>query len=117
MRDALSKVRDRTRLSYSQLRLSDTKVHILVIDGKGPTEVGGDYPYLRPMGVAYLPSNAAKMQPFLDFIAGRKPTPFYLKKASASQIMETLRKYLSSDSNAMTVLRSAEEMINMNKDD
>ena len=71
MRDALSKVGKNTVafLGYNQLRLSDAKVHILVIDGQDPTELGGNYPYLRLMGVAYLPSNAAKVQPFLDFIA------------------------------------------------
>lgn len=71
MRDALSKVATNTIafLGYNQLRLSDLNVKALVIDGKDPAEIGGDYPYLRPMGVAYLPSNAAKLQPFLDFIS------------------------------------------------
>jgi phosphate transport system substrate-binding protein len=82
MRDALSKMGTNTIafLGYSQLRLSDMNGHILMIDGKDPSKIGGDYPYVRPMGVAYLPSNAAKVQPFLDFIASPEAVALLAEK-------------------------------------
>jgi phosphate transport system substrate-binding protein len=58
-----------TFLGYSGIRLSDANIHTLAIDGKDPADLSSDYPYTRPMGIAYLPSNAAKVQPFLDFIS------------------------------------------------
>jgi hypothetical protein len=58
-----------TFLGYSGIRLSDADVHPLTIDGNDPADLNADYPYARPMGVVYLPSNAAKLQPFLDFVS------------------------------------------------
>jgi phosphate transport system substrate-binding protein len=58
-----------TFLGYSGIRLSDADIRTLAIDGKDPADLNSDYPYVRPMGVAYLPSNVSKFQPFLDFIS------------------------------------------------
>jgi phosphate transport system substrate-binding protein len=57
-------------LSYGGMRLTDTDVHTLAIDGIDPANIDSNYPYSRVLGVAYLPSNAAKIQAFLDFLAG-----------------------------------------------
>jgi phosphate transport system substrate-binding protein len=57
-------------LAYGGVRLEKLAVHPLVIDGQDPADLNGGYPYVRPAGVAYLPANAAKVQPFLDFITG-----------------------------------------------
>lgn len=70
MRDALSDATNTIAfLSYGSMRLNDMKVHALTIDKQDPANLDSDYPYFRPLGIAYLPSNAAKMQSFLDFIA------------------------------------------------
>jgi len=70
MRDALSNATNAIAfLSYGSMRLNDLKAHALIIDGLDPASLGSDYPYYRPLGVAYLPSNAVEMQSFLDFIA------------------------------------------------
>lgn len=55
-------------LAYGGIRLGNLKVNPVAIDGQEPADLNGDYPYTRPVGVAYLPANAAKVQPFLDFI-------------------------------------------------
>jgi phosphate transport system substrate-binding protein len=56
-------------LAYGGVRLDNLAVNPLVIDGQDPADFNGAYPYTRPLGVAYLPANAAKVQPFLDFIS------------------------------------------------
>jgi len=58
-----------TFLGYSGIRLSDADIRTLAIDGKDPSDLNSDYPYVRPMGVAYLLSNMSRVQPFLDFIS------------------------------------------------
>jgi phosphate transport system substrate-binding protein len=71
LRDSLSKMTNTIAfLSYGGMRLKNLGAHALVIDGQNPATLGNDYPYYRPLGVAYVPSNAAKIQPFLDFIVG-----------------------------------------------
>lgn len=57
-------------LSYSAAQAEETKIQALVIDGEDPTDINGRYPYTRPLGVAFMPANAAKVQSFLDFITG-----------------------------------------------
>jgi len=70
LRDALANAANTiTFLGYSAIRLSDSNVHTLAIDGQDPAALDSDYPYDRLMGVAYLPSNASKVQAFLDFLA------------------------------------------------
>jgi len=70
LRDALAATANTIAfLSYGGLRLSDSNAHALVIDGKDPADLGSNYPYDYALGVAYLPSNAAKIQSFLDFLA------------------------------------------------
>jgi phosphate transport system substrate-binding protein len=70
LRTALSNTTNTiTFLGYSGIRLSDADIRTLAIDGKDPADLNSDYPYVRPMGVAYLPSNVSKFQPFLDFIS------------------------------------------------
>lgn len=70
LRDALSNAANTiTFLGYSGIRLSDMNIHTLAIDDQDPADLSSDYPYYRPMGMAYLSSNAAKMQPFLDFLS------------------------------------------------
>ena len=55
-------------LAYSGIRLGNLSTHPLVIDGQDPADLNGGYRHDRPAGVAYLPANATKVQPFLDFI-------------------------------------------------
>jgi phosphate transport system substrate-binding protein len=55
-------------LSYSTLGIDKLPFHVVAIDGHNPADIEDDYPYTRTLGVAYLPSNAAKVQSFLDFI-------------------------------------------------
>lgn len=55
-------------MAYGGVRLENLATKPLVIDGLDPAALNGGYPYTRPIGVAYLPANAAKVQPFLDFI-------------------------------------------------
>ena len=57
-------------LSYSTVGIDKLPFHVVAIDGHDPANVQDNYPYIRTLGVAYLPSNAAKVQPFLDFING-----------------------------------------------
>jgi phosphate transport system substrate-binding protein len=69
IRGALSKVTHAIAfLSYSGLRLSDTKANALAIDGQDPANLNSAYPYDRLLGVAYVPASASKVQPFLDFL-------------------------------------------------
>jgi accessory colonization factor AcfC len=44
----------------------------VVVDGLDPADLNSNYSYTRPAGVAYIPANAAKMQPFLDFITSEE---------------------------------------------
>lgn len=55
-------------LSYSTIGTDKLPFHAVVIDGHDPADIQESYPYTRTLGVAYLPSNAAKVQPFIDFI-------------------------------------------------
>jgi len=55
-------------LSYSTLWIDKLPFHAVAIDGHDPANIQDSYPYIRTLGVAYLPSNAAKVQPFIDFI-------------------------------------------------
>jgi phosphate transport system substrate-binding protein len=57
-------------LSYSTIGIDKLPFHVVAIDGHDPAKVQDSYPYTRTLGVAYLPSNAPKVQPFLDFIQG-----------------------------------------------
>ena len=58
-------------LAYSGVRIENLPVHALSIDGQDPADVTGGYPLaVRPLGVAYLPANAAKVQSFLNFMIG-----------------------------------------------
>jgi phosphate transport system substrate-binding protein len=69
MRDALNSTAHAIGfLTNSGIRLGDLKVHPLTIDGHDPADNSGSYPYTRPVGVVYLSSNAAKVQPFLTFV-------------------------------------------------
>lgn len=54
--------------SYGGLRLEKVPVKVLAVDGHDPVDLNSAYPYDRSAGLAYLPSNAARLQPFLDFI-------------------------------------------------
>jgi phosphate transport system substrate-binding protein len=56
-------------MSYGGLRLSDQNFPVLSIDGANPADLDSGYPYFRPLGVAFLPTNASRIQPFLDFIS------------------------------------------------
>jgi phosphate transport system substrate-binding protein len=81
LRDALSKVTNAIAfLGYSGVRLSDSNLKALVIDGNDPAKLDNNYPYDRPMGVAYLPSNSAKMQSFLDFLASPEAAALLAEK-------------------------------------
>lgn len=53
---------------YGGLKLEKVPANLLVVDGLDTADMSSDYPYTKPAGVAYLPANAAKLQPFLDFI-------------------------------------------------
>jgi phosphate transport system substrate-binding protein len=55
-------------LSYSTVGIDKLPFHVVAIDGHNPANIQDSYPYTRTLGVAYLPSNAAKVQPFIDFI-------------------------------------------------
>lgn len=69
MQDALSKTDHAIGyLSYSTIGIDKLPFHVAAIDGHDPANIQDNYPYTRTLGVAYLPSNAAKVQPFLDFI-------------------------------------------------
>ena len=57
-------------LSYSTVGIDKLPFHAVAIDGHDPADIQDNYPYTRLLGVAYLPSNADKVQPFLDFING-----------------------------------------------
>lgn len=71
-------------LAYGGVRLENLKVHPLVMDGQDPTDLKGEYPYVRPVGVAYLPANTAKMQPFLDFITSPEARTLLAEKGITS---------------------------------
>jgi phosphate transport system substrate-binding protein len=55
-------------LSYSTVGIDKLPFNVVTIDGHAPANIQDNYPYTRLLGVAYLPSNAAKVQPFIDFI-------------------------------------------------
>jgi phosphate transport system substrate-binding protein len=55
-------------LSYSTIGIDKLPVNVVTIDGHDPANIQDNYPYTRLLGVAYLPSNADKVQPFIDFI-------------------------------------------------
>jgi phosphate transport system substrate-binding protein len=55
-------------LSYSTIGIDKLPFNAVKIDGHDPANIQDNYPYIRTLGVAYLPSNAAKVQPFIDFI-------------------------------------------------
>lgn len=55
-------------LSYSTIGIDNLPFHVVAIDGHDPADIKDSYPYSRTLGVAYLPSNTAKVQPFLDYI-------------------------------------------------
>jgi phosphate transport system substrate-binding protein len=55
-------------MSFGGLRLSDKNFPVLKIDGMDPANLSNNYPYFRPLGVAYVKSNMEKIQPFLDFL-------------------------------------------------
>jgi hypothetical protein len=85
LRDALSKAAHTiTFLGYSGIRLSDLSLHTLVINGQDPANLASNYPYERPMGVAYLPSNTAKVQPFLDFLSSPEAFALLSEKGISS---------------------------------
>lgn len=54
--------------TYGGIKLQKVPVSLLTVDGQDPANFNSDYPYARPAGLAYLPANAAKVQPFLDFL-------------------------------------------------
>jgi phosphate transport system substrate-binding protein len=58
--------------SYGGLKLEKTPVNVLVVDSLDPTDFSSNYPYTKPAGVAYIAANAAKVQPFLDFITSEE---------------------------------------------
>ena len=56
-------------ISDSAARKGDlSTVKVMLIDGQDPADSGSDYPLSIEFGAAYLPDNAQKVQPFLDFI-------------------------------------------------
>ncbi len=56
-------------LAYSGVRIEDLRVNALALDGHEPGDPNSAYPLeSRPLGVAYLPENIAKVKPFLDFL-------------------------------------------------
>jgi phosphate transport system substrate-binding protein len=59
-------------VSYGGLKLDKVPANLLAVDGLDPTDLNSDYPYTRPAGVGYISANAAKVQPFLDFITGEE---------------------------------------------
>jgi phosphate transport system substrate-binding protein len=59
-------------VSYGGLKLEKVPANTVVVDGLDPTDFSRDYPYTKPAGVAYIPANAAKVQPFLDFIVSEE---------------------------------------------
>lgn len=58
--------------SYGGLKLEKVPANLVTVDGLDPANFSSDYPYTRPAGVAYISANAAKVQPFLDFITGEE---------------------------------------------
>ncbi len=58
--------------SYGGLKLEKVPVNLLTVDGLDPANFSSDYPYTKPAGVAYISANAAKVQPFLDFITSEE---------------------------------------------
>lgn len=59
-------------LAYGSSRIANVPVRAVAIDGYDPNAIDGSYPYLRQIGVAYLPANASKVQPFLDFVKSQE---------------------------------------------
>lgn len=59
-------------VSYGGLKLEKVPVSLLAVDGLDPANFSSNYPYTKPAGLAYISANAAKVQPFLDFITGEE---------------------------------------------
>lgn len=81
LRDALANVKNGIAfMSYGGYRLSDKSFNVLAIDGKTPADLQSGYPYYRPLGVAFKPSNAAKVQSFLTYIGSPEATALLAEK-------------------------------------
>jgi hypothetical protein len=65
----------------------DVPAKIVVVDGLDPADLSNNYPYAKPTVVIYSPTNAAKVQPFLDFITSAEA-----KKLLAEQNIATPSK-------------------------
>ncbi|MBI1877825.1 MAG: substrate-binding domain-containing protein [Chloroflexi bacterium] len=68
--------------SYGGLRVEKVSANVLTVDGLDPADLSSNYPYTKPAGVAYIPANAAKMQPFLDFITSEKARELLAEQGS-----------------------------------
>lgn len=71
-KDALTKVTNGIGyLAYSGVGIENLSVHALSLDGAEPGDYSAVYPLqFRPLGLSYLPANAAQVKPFLDFLVG-----------------------------------------------
>jgi phosphate transport system substrate-binding protein len=58
--------------SYGGLKLEKVPANLVAVEGLDPADFSSDYPYTKPAGVGYISANAAKVQPFLDFITGEE---------------------------------------------
>jgi phosphate transport system substrate-binding protein len=67
-------------VTLGDFSLVETPANIVVIDGLDPKDLSGKYPYAKPAIVVYSPTNAAKMQPFLDFITSEEAKQLLAKQ-------------------------------------
>jgi hypothetical protein len=51
-----------------------------------PKDLSNDYPYTKPAIAVYSPSNEAKLQPFLDFIASEEAKALLAKQNISAPI-------------------------------
>ena len=60
-------------VAYSGIRLEDVPINALIIDEYDPA-TSADYPFTRQLGGAYLPANAEKVQPIVNFLTSPEVT-------------------------------------------
>jgi phosphate transport system substrate-binding protein len=55
-------------VSLAGLKIAKLALPTIPLDGHDPAKPQSGYPYTRPLGVAFLPTAATKVKPFLDFV-------------------------------------------------
>lgn len=82
MQNALAKTTNAIGyISYCTIETEGLSVHAVKIDGHNPADVQDNYPYVRTLGVGYLPANAAKVQSFLDYLSSSEARALLTKLA------------------------------------